>query len=591
AKYESDNVSLDSDDLFADLQDAETPSKPLLTAALKAKHQQGGHLENINQPKTRHDDAGSLDSDDLFDDLKDDDMPAKPLLAAALKAKHSTEQEQGKHLQNINQPKTMLDYDNVSLDEDGLFDDIKHDEMPAKPLVTAAVKAKHHAEQEQYSNHGMHLKNIHQPKTKYQDDNKSLDEDDLFADLRDDEMPAKPLLAAAVKAKYTAEQEQYSLQGKHLENTNQPNTNYEDDNVSIDSEYLFEVHDRILPAKPLLAAALQAREDAMQESFSVRGVHLSDLNQPRGLTEEKSMDEDDLFEVELRDAPAKPLLRAAILAREQSKQDQYSVKAEHLKSLNQPKSLLSEEKSIDEVDLFDEPLELAPKKPLLTAAYKAREEQRSRVRRAGGNGSGASHLQYVNQPLVKNYEDDSASLATAEIFEPPSPRSRKPLLTAAQKAKRQQADMPVPEHLRSLCQPESGAFEDDDRSLTTAEIFEPPRDPPPRKPLLAAALRAKEAGVYSRPPAPMTAELIRKNSLDKSRSAAAHKKKLAGKRTKGSGKGSSRAKESDSKSGKKKKSSSTKSKSKSSTKDDKKKEPPSDKGGGGLFSRRGKKSG
>jgi hypothetical protein len=401
-------------------------------------------------------------------------------------------------------------------------------------------------------------------------------------------MPAKPLLTAALKAKHQAEAEH----GDHLKNVNQPKTRYEDDNMSIDSECLFEMQDVGLPAKPLLAAALRARENSMYESFSVQGVHLNSLNQPLVVSEEKSMDEDDLFVEEMSDAPANPLLRAAILAREQSKQEQYSVQAKHLNSLNQPKSILTEEKSIDEDELFNDPLELPPPKPLIAAAYKAREEQRSRLRQAGGNGSNTSHLQYINQPLVTNDEEDSASLAASEIFDQPSTQSCKPLLSAAHLAKRQQEAINIPGHLRDLSQPAPGKFDDDSGSLDMRDIFdEPTREPPPKKPLLAAALRAKEASesllkAPRRRPSAMTAELVRKNSLDKSRSATAMKTRMAGKTSGTSEKTTGKSTEKDSHSPRKK-ASSRSSKSKSSYSKSEKQDSPQ-RTGSGFFSRRKK---
>jgi hypothetical protein len=442
----------------------------------------------------------------------------------------------GMHLANINQPKTKYDDENLSLDEEELFVELKEREISTKPLLAAAYKAKEQSEQRMETQ----LENTNQPRTMYNYDNLSLNEDELFADLRGTEIPAKPLLSAALKAK---EQSDHRM-GKHLENAHQPRTKYDDDNLSIDEDCLFD-DKAIIPAKPVLAAAVKAQEAFRQESYSVHAIHLHGLNQPNALSEEKSMDEEDLFDNHLNHRPAKPLLNAAILAREQSKQEKYSLHAEHLKSLNQPKYPASEEKSIDEDYLFEEPSEERPRKPLLVAAYKAREEQRARVRHAGGNGSNTHHLQYINQPHARLEEDDAVSLIAVEVFDTPSPSIRKPLLTAAQLAKRQQEAERVPEHLRYLSQPQPWDTSNDECSLDLDEIFEPVKPPSPGKPLLAAATKAKEAAevrprivgmsedgtwisgegsakaarrATQRRPSARSADLVRKKSLDKSRS-------------------------------------------------------------------------
>jgi hypothetical protein len=441
------------------------------------------------------------------------------------------------------------------------------------------------------------------------------------------------LLSAAIKAK---EEQEYSVKATHLKNLNQPKTKYDDDSLSIDSGHLFERQD-LSPAKPLLIAAIKARENALQEEYSKSGTHLNGLNQPSYSFEEKSVDDDDLFDQPLAPPPAKPLLAAAVLAREQSKQKKHSKEARHLEMLNQPKSIW-EEKSIDDDDLFDEPLEPPARKPLLTAAYKAREQQRSQVHNSRGNGSNTAHLRYVNQPRFTHDDDDTVSLAIAEVFDPPSPRHRKPLLAAAQQAKekhgggtvgspksvsksprkpkshrkttKRSVAVLIPDHLQTISQPSVTQFEDDG-SLNMTDLFDPPKPPPPAKPLLSAAMKAKDAslerkrmqhaiassGVSSSPkpspvpirrPASMNAKLVRKSSLEQPGS-----KKVA--------KVSTTKKPSDMKSGsshhsprrKKKATTTTSSKEKqgsSTTANKKDSSKSSDGSGGGLFSKLGKKS-
>jgi hypothetical protein len=123
------------------------------------------------------------------------------------------------------------------------------------------------------------------------------------------------------------------------------------------------------------------------------------------------------------------------------------------------------------------------------------------------------HLVSVSQPKPA---DDTGSLGSTEMFDPPQPpRPAKPLLAAALKAKEAQernassfSDLSrtvpvedsamykefsksVPDHLMSVNQPEP-ADADETGSLGSTEMFDPPQPPRPAKPLLAAALKVKE---------------------------------------------------------------------------------------------------
>ncbi|MEL7342944.1 MAG: hypothetical protein AAGM67_20845, partial [Bacteroidota bacterium] len=108
-------------------------------------------------------------------------------------------------------------------------------------------------------------------------------------------------------------------QGAHLDGMNQPKVF--DDSTSLHSAELFDKNQRVPVEKPLLAAAMQAREAAQMSSTNLgasKGEHLEGMNQPIAALEDDSAS---LDSTELFDAPAvvseKPLLAAALKAREE----------------------------------------------------------------------------------------------------------------------------------------------------------------------------------------------------------------------------------------------------------------------------------
>jgi hypothetical protein len=164
--------------------------------------------------------------------------------------------------------------------------------------------------------------------------------------------------------------------------------------------------------------------------------------------------------------------------------------------------LYSDDRSIDD-DLFDgATTELSTRKPLLTAAYKAREERRAEAFR----GNGLNHLQFAHQPHLRD-DDDVMSLGLSDVFESSGRQAysappKKPLLQAAMKAKEARdaaENAREGEVLRSSHKSRyrkgkgtKGTFVDDSVSLTMSDIFDPPKGERPSKPLLTAALKAKE---------------------------------------------------------------------------------------------------
>jgi hypothetical protein len=187
-------------------------------------------------------------------------------------------------------------------------------------------------------------------------------------------------------------------------------------------------------------------------------------------------------------------------------------------------------------DVFDPWAQPRPEKPLLAAALKAKEaiarsdtkptpsdlQVNEEADVVGGleefPTTVPDHLVGAHQP-ARRRTSDLDSLAPSDVFDPPAqPRPEKPLLAAALKAKQAmdrsdakptpsdlQADEEVdvvgdlgefltivPDHLVGSHQPARRHPSDLD-SLAPSDVFDPWAQPRPEKPLLAAALKAKEA--------------------------------------------------------------------------------------------------
>mmetsp|Transcript_58948 Transcript_58948/g.144203 ORF Transcript_58948/g.144203 Transcript_58948/m.144203 type:complete len:1237 (+) Transcript_58948:518-4228(+) len=273
------------------------------------------------------------------------------------------------------------------------------------------------------------------------------------------------------------------------------------DRVSLTEEELFDDIPIQPDDKPLLAAALKAKEERWSKSFSHFDLsthekdnttdmtddlsnsvpqHLLSMNQPKlarsSSFDTASLDEDEVFE-QPKTSGTKPSLLAAALKAKSEKDT-----PEHLRDVNQPtRSTSFESASLDEDDLFEDRSaeDAKSKKPLLAAALKAKAE-----------GNVPDHLKDLNQPTATR-SLESHSLDSDELFEDTPIDSKlvsKPLLAAALKAK---ADEETPVHLRNIHQPQR-TRSIDSLSLDNEEIFEePPSTQPSAKPLLEAAQKAK----------------------------------------------------------------------------------------------------
>ncbi|KAL3929208.1 MAG: hypothetical protein SGBAC_012314, partial [Bacillariaceae sp.] len=408
---DNDEASLAATDLFDQPESSLTTSKPFLEAAIKARKQAdkmerieqakrnktlGEHLDGMNQPATIiEEDEKSLESMDVFDPPKSAFATSRPLLAAAIKAREQADkleraqQEKrnvtlGEHLDGMNQPATIIEEDEESLESMDVFDPPKSALAKSKPLLAAAIKAREQADQlelqeqtkqseihkDQQSNqermqpsgkwsieetvYGFHLRDMNQPAAILEEDSDSLGSMDLFDAPKSALAKSKPLLAAAIKAREQADQLEQEEQAKQRKTLEDQQSNKPSGKWSIEE--------------------------------TVYGFHLRDMNQPTGSVEEdsESLGSTDLFDPPKSElATSKPLLAAAIKAREQADQLEQEEQTrrsltlgEHLVGMNQPTTIAEEdENSLGSTDLFDPPKSaVAMSKPLLAAAIKAREQ-------------------------------------------------------------------------------------------------------------------------------------------------------------------------------------------------------------------------
>ena len=198
------------------------------------------------------------------------------------------------------------------------------------------------------------------------------------------------------------EEEEEFTAAEHLVNLHQPKDMCEADNKSLDEFDLFDDEPEERPSKPILAAALKASEQLKAEDNGT--AHLTGLHQPRDRcdTDNKSLDEFDLFDDELEQRPSKPILAAALKAAEQLKAEDSGTL--HLAELHQPKDLCeADNKSLDEIDLFDDEPEERPSKPMLAAALKASEQLK-----------GDSSTDNANKKEQSGQKGDTSALSGSE---------------------------------------------------------------------------------------------------------------------------------------------------------------------------------
>jgi hypothetical protein len=265
----------------------------------------------------------------------------------------------------------------------------------------------------------------------------------------------------------------------------------------------------------------------------------------------RSLGEADVFDPPTPPPPKKPMVAAALKAKEQilernskslanlgtahnndmkSIYEEFSRSVpEHLMGVHQPHHDDEDAGSLGEADVFDVSAPPPPKKPMVAAALKAKEQILERNSKSLANFGTAhdndmksiyeefsrsvpEHLMGVHQP--HHDDEDAGSLGEADVFDvsaPPPPK--KPMVAAALKAKEQilernsksianfgtahdndtkslseEFSKSVPDHLIATNQPR----DEDDAGSGEAAVFDPPTPPPSEKPVLAAALMTKE---------------------------------------------------------------------------------------------------
>jgi hypothetical protein len=206
------------------------------------------------------------------------------------------------------------------------------------------------------------------------------------------------------------------------------------------------------------------------------------VNQPKTIYDD---DNESLGSTDVFDAPTGPPPEKPLLAAALKARAQAETQrsAAHLSKVNQPRTIYEDDDdSLGSTELFDAQTGPPPEKPLLAAALKAR--ARAETQRS------AAHLSNVNQPKTI-YEDDDDSLGSTDLFDiPTGPPPEKPLLAAALKARAQAKTQRSAAHLSNANQPKT-IYEDDNESIGSTDLFDAPTGPPSEKPLLAAALKAR----------------------------------------------------------------------------------------------------
>lgn len=162
------------------------------------------HLDELNQPKSTDDDDASLGSNELFDERAAGPPPT--LLQAALTAKAKADIALGDppHLAGMSQPKLQDESDSESLIQDRLFEPSQPRPADERLLVAAALRAR--AQADIAAGTPEHLAGLHQPKVIDEKDGNSIGDGDIFETKPSQNPTAKPLLAAALKAKASSAQ-------------------------------------------------------------------------------------------------------------------------------------------------------------------------------------------------------------------------------------------------------------------------------------------------------------------------------------------------------------------------------------------------
>jgi len=281
-----------------------------------------------------------------------------------------------------------------------------------------------------------------------------------------------------------------------------------------------------------------------------RSIAMDFLAVSNGDEDAKSIGEAEVFEPAVPQSPKNPILKAELAGRDQITErnsqslanfdssriqdtktiyeDSSRSVPEHLLSVHQPRN---EDDGGSLGEVFDPPSPPLPKKSMVAAALKAKEQILERNSKSLSNfrssqknemsslynqlsRSVPEHLMNANQP--RNDPDEAGSLGEADVFDPPAPPPpKKPIMLAALKAKEQIVDRnskslanignvygsdtralnedfsrSVPEHLMNVHQPQKG--DNDSGSLGEVDVFDPPAPPRPTKPMVSAAMKAKE---------------------------------------------------------------------------------------------------
>jgi len=455
--YNNSNDSLENVELFELEALFPRPKKQFLDAAMMAKSLSDlNYLHSEEEPKTsrrksltdlKDDDDKSLGDDDVFDFDLEIPRPKKQFLDAALTAKsisdlnfvYSAQSPEGSLKEDYNDSKD-------SLDDVGLFD-LGPIPRPKKQFLDAAMMAKSLSDLN-------YLHSDMEPSTRprarrrkslsdlNEDDDRSLEDDDLFDQDLSIPRPKKQFLEAALMAKslsnlkfmylttvtYSSSIDTESRDDKsnvvpeHLLGLSQPNLFHSSDIHSIDNEDLFESLPGDPIERPILKAALEA----------------------------KAQQQEGIIIFNNRDAP-----------NNSGNEIQIEIVPEHLVIANQPATEHAHDNySIEVEDIFEHPpVEQNPRKPLLKAALEAHAQREEEFAKSFSglatenlvpeslnlyeefSKSVPDHLAIAYQPTRELLPLDELSIDNDKLFDSPEPEGKNPLLKAALRAKEETQKM------------------------------------------------------------------------------------------------------------------------------------------------------
>jgi hypothetical protein len=382
---------------------------------------------------------------------------------------------------------------NASLDDVEVFDLNPPSPRPKKQFLEAALTARSLSDLN-YVHASQDRRNMSMTDLKYVDDDGSLEDDEVFEVFPEIPRPKKQFLEAALTAKSLSDLN-YVHAPQAPRRKSLTDLNYDDDDKSLGDDDVFDFDLSIpRPKKQFLDAALTAKSISdlkyVYSTQASEGSRKGDYNNSND-----SLENVELFELEaLVPRPKKQFLDAAMMAKSLSDlnylHSDEEPKASRRKSFSDLKD--DDDKSLGDDDVFDFDLEIPrPKKQFLDAALTAKSISDLNFVYSAQSPEGS---------LKEDNNDSKDSLGDFGLFDlDPIPRPKNQFLDAAMMAKSlsdlhylhsdvEPRTRPRARRRKSL----SDLKDDDDRSLGDDDLFDQDLSiPRPKKQFLEAALMAK----------------------------------------------------------------------------------------------------